>query len=137
MVHESIPTLFFHILKLKFNTLTTSRKYFPFIHPMKNFRTGYRDIFREGSSSLNDSAGSFHGRGSGPRKLGADARRAGQGRGHRSFSQFRGVRLKRGAVAAQGPPQLSDVGDLRRSVGGRRVFSRGSQPNGGNQRVQD
>ena len=32
------------------------------------------------------------GSGHGPRKLGADARRAGQGRGQRSFSQFRGVR---------------------------------------------
>lgn len=65
---------------------------------------------------------------------------------------FAGCASKRGAVAAQGPPQLSDAGDLRRnlSVGGRgTLFAKGThqrqtpgnerngQPNGGNQRVQD
>lgn len=72
--------------------------------------------------------GSSHG----SRKLGADAGRAGRGRGQRSFSQFRGVRLKQGAVAAQGPPQLSDAGDLRRNgrVGGRCFSRRTPTPTG-------
>ncbi|KYN02323.1 hypothetical protein ALC62_06872 [Cyphomyrmex costatus] len=39
-----------------------------------------------------------------------------KGAAHGSFSQFRGVRPERGAVAAQGPPQLSDGGDLRRAA---------------------
>ena len=42
---------------------------------------------------------------------------------------FAGCASKRGAVAAQGPPQLSDAGDLRRnlSVGGRgTLFARGT-----------
>lgn len=69
------------------------------------------------------------------RKLGADARRAGQGRGP-WFSQFRGMRPERDAVAgAKGPPQLSDGGDLRRAalsrVGGRRRFLPSSSPSAG------
>lgn len=39
-----------------------------------------------------------------------------KGAAHGSFSQFRGLRPERGAVAAQGPPQLSDGGDLRRAA---------------------
>ena len=71
---------------------------------------------------------------------------------------FAGCATKRGAVAAQGPPQLSDAGDLRRKlvgVGGReqRLSARGTRqrrdqpasqpasqrarPNAGNQRVRD
>ncbi|KAK1134793.1 hypothetical protein K0M31_007564 [Melipona bicolor] len=45
---------------------------------------------------------------------------------------FAGCATKRGAVAAQGPPQLSDAGDLRRKlvgVGGRehRLSARGTR----------